>query len=75
MSRATPKDGKQQLRGFDIGVIYAAWWLESAHGEDTYAADMLREAVGRHGVGRIQRLAQREGYHFRRGFWARVRRK
>jgi hypothetical protein len=61
--------------GFDRGVLFAAWWLHYAHGEDTYAADLLIEAVGRPGLDRMRRMARRDGFRFARGFWSDVKRK
>jgi hypothetical protein len=60
---------------FRLGVLWAAWWLQSGHGEDTYAKDLLIESVGRSGVASMQRLAAREEYRFRRGFWVGLRRR
>lgn len=60
---------------FDLGVLWAAWWLHHGHGEDTYAEDFLIETFGANGIARTQRLAAREDYRFRRGFWAEVKRK
>jgi hypothetical protein len=61
-------------RGFVIGVVMAAWWLHRAHGEDSYAKDLLRETFGLAGIDEARRLARRESYDFRRGFWAEVKR-
>lgn len=55
--------------GADLGVLYAAWWLSRAHGEDSYATTLLIEWCGRRGLPRMQALAHKEQYTFRRGFW------
>jgi hypothetical protein len=62
-------------REFLLGILWSVWWLHSAHGEDTYAEDLLLETVGSACIERMRRLAIREQYHFKRGFWAELRRK
>ena len=57
-------------READLGVLYAVWWLHYAHGEDTYATELLLEWCGGRGVRRMQALARREDYTFRSGFWS-----
>lgn len=54
-------------RAFVIGLIWSAWWLSKMHGEDTYAMDLLRESLT--DLEYVRRVAQKEQYHFRRGFW------
>lgn len=56
-----------EQRGFLFGILWAAWWLQSGHGEDQYAEWLIRE-VG--GVSTIKRMAHKHDYHFKRGFWA-----
>lgn len=68
-----PRSNSQ--RDFELGVLWSVWWLHSAHGEDTYAEDLLIESVGSDSVARMRRLAHREAYAFKRGFWAEVIRK
>lgn len=62
-------------RGFVLGVLWSVWWLHSAHGEDTYAQDLLIESVGCNGLVAMQRIAAREEYHFQRGWWADTKRR
>lgn len=60
------KRPSQQDRGFILGILFAAWHLNRV-GEDTYAEELMESAGS---VSEFQRLARREGYSFRRGFWA-----
>ena len=64
-------------REFLLGVLWAVWWLHYGHGEDRYAEDILIETVGasERGIDQMQQLARREQYGFKRGFWAKVRRR
>lgn len=62
-------------REFVIGLVWAAYWLDRWHGEDRYAGDMLVEALGQKDLGYAQRVARAEEYRFRRGFWARLKRR
>jgi hypothetical protein len=57
---------------FLLGVLWSAWWLHWGHGEDTMAADMMRETAP---IDKFRRLAAREEYHFQRGFWAAAKRR
>jgi hypothetical protein len=56
-----------EQREFYLGVLWAAWWLHHAHGEDMYAELLMRESGP---ISTFQRLARREEYHFKRSFWA-----
>lgn len=56
---------------FMLGVLWAAWVLHSAHGQDSIASELLR---GTASVDTFRRLARQEDYPFRRCFWADVRR-
>jgi hypothetical protein len=62
----TPPQDRAEQRGFLFGVMWAAWWLHSGHGEDTYAADLLRESMS---ASTARRIARQQDYLFKRGFW------
>ena len=62
-----------ESRGARLATLFAAWHLYCGHGEDTYAEELLMQFDG--DIARWQRLARREDYHFRRGFWAGLRRR
>jgi len=68
----TKREAAADRRGFLLGIIWSAWFLHSGHGEDTYAEELLRESAD---IDVLQRLACREQYHFKRGFWAEIRRR
>lgn len=59
---------------FLLGVLWSAWFVSSAHGYDSFAEEMLLEVSGVGGVAEMQRLARYHEYHFRRGFWAELKR-
>lgn len=61
---------KTDRREAALGVLWAAWWLHSAHGLDSVAQEMLRNWGGRSGLRGMQQLARVEQYEFTRGFWA-----
>ena len=62
-------------REFLIGVLWAAWWLHSGHGEDTYAGDLILESIGEQGVSTMRRLARTEQYRFKPEFWTALSKK
>jgi hypothetical protein len=55
-----------EQHGLRLGILWAAWWLHSSHGEDSYAAHLLRESMP---VSTARRLARDEQYEFKPGFW------
>jgi hypothetical protein len=57
---------RAERRSFLLGVMWAAWWLHSGHGEDSYAAWLLRESMP---VDTARRMARKEQFQFKRGFW------
>jgi hypothetical protein len=59
--------------GFILGLIYAAWWLNRMHHEDSLAVDLLHECG--ESPTRLRRIARREQYRFSRGFWSSLQRR
>ncbi len=59
-------------RDFLLGVIVSAWHLHVGHGEDTYAEEILLNAAS---AETMRRLARKEDYQFKRGFWAELKRR
>lgn len=60
-------------RGFVLGVVHAAWFLNRMHGEDGLAEELLLELGP--SLPRLQRIASSEDYRFKAGFWATLKRR
>lgn len=53
--------------GFVLGVVHAAWFLHRMHGDDQNAEELLLELGP--SIDTLRRLARKEEYCFKRGFW------